>query len=132
MTLVAEVGSEMVVQSVAGGVEEIVDNLLSNALAVTPRGRSVVVGVSAEGTGGVLRVRDEGPGMKPEDRARAFDRFWRGDHSKPGSGLGLAIVRDLAESSGGSAGLEATDNGGIEAVAAFPRWSDGPPPEFTR
>ncbi|MGF1667178.1 MAG: DUF3153 domain-containing protein [Acidimicrobiia bacterium] len=123
VNLVADVVGEVVVQSVAGGVEQIVDNLVSNALAVTPQGRSVVVSVSADGSLGTLRVRDEGPGMKPEDRDRAFDRFWRGDHSKPGSGLGLAIVRDLAESSGGSAGLEATAEGGIEAVAAFPRWA---------
>ncbi len=130
--LVAEVSGEVPVQSVAGGVEQIVDNLVSNALAVTPQGRSVVVSISSDDSQGTLRVRDEGPGMKAEDRARAFDRFWRGDHSKPGSGLGLAIVRDLAESSGGSAALVATEGGGIEAVASFPRWVGGVSTGVTR
>ena len=52
-----------------------------------------------------LRVSDEGPGLSPEDKARAFDRFWRGRDTGDGSGLGLAIVRRLVERDGGSVEL---------------------------
>jgi len=46
-------------------------------------------------------VCDEGPGIDPADRGRAFERFWRGAHDQSGSGLGLAIVRATAERHGG-------------------------------
>ena len=50
-----------------------------------------------------VTVCDEGPGLDPTDRERAFERFWRGDHARSGSGLGLAIVRATAERHGGRA-----------------------------
>ena len=56
----------------------------------------------AEGLALVI-VCDEGPGLDPADRERAFERFWRGDHARSGSGLGLAIVRATAERHGGRA-----------------------------
>jgi signal transduction histidine kinase len=68
-----------------------------------------------------LHVRDDGPGMAPDDRRRAFDRFWRGDTSRPGTGLGLPIVRQLARLAGGEATLEAGAEGrGIDAVVRLP------------
>ena len=82
-------------------------NLVENALAYaqTPGRRSeVVVGVSAGPPG--FSVRDNGPGVAPEHRARLFERFYRGDRSDShGSGLGLAIVADIARRSGARAGL---------------------------
>lgn len=127
VVLEASADGVLMVQSVSGGVEQIIDNLLSNAVAVTPVGGGVVVSVSVVDSLGVLQVRDQGPGLRPEERLRAFDRFWRGDHSKPGSGLGLAIVRDLAESSGGSAELIEAEGGGLAAVVHFPQWVGTPP-----
>ena len=49
----------------------------------------------------LVSVCDEGPGLDPADRERAFERFWRGEHDRSGSGLGLAIVRATAERHGG-------------------------------
>ena len=49
---------------------------------------------------------DEGPGIDPADRERAFERFWRGAHDQSGSGLGLAIVRATAERHGGRASAD--------------------------
>ena len=54
----------------------------------------------------LVTVCDEGPGLDPADRERAFERFWRGDHARSGSGLGLAIVRATAERHGGRAFVE--------------------------
>lgn len=60
---------------------------------------------------------DDGPGMSPADRTRAFDRFWRREGAPHGgSGLGLAIVAQLARISGGTAWLDASPTGGIDAV----------------
>lgn len=106
--------------AVRGGVEQILDNFLSNALAVTPAGGRVTVEVIAAGAGWELHVRDLGPGMTAEERARAFERFWRGDPDRPGTGLGLAIVRRLAELSGGRAELRAGEGGGTDAVLWLP------------
>lgn len=88
------------------------ENLLSNALAVSPRGAAV----SIEGSRGELHVIDQGPGLSEEKRERAFDRFWRGGESGTGSGLGLAIVKRLIEVDGGTVELRAAPGGGLDAV----------------
>jgi signal transduction histidine kinase len=87
------------------------ENLLSNALAVSPRGGTVTV----SGARGELHVIDQGPGMSAEKRERAFDRFWRGGESGTGSGLGLAIVKRLIEIDGGTVELRAAPGGGLDA-----------------
>ena len=108
----------------SGAVEQLVDNLVDNALTVSRPGDTVTIRVeSHEQAGRVeLHVVDEGPGLDPRDRQRAFDRFWRAsDAPSGGSGLGLAIVRRLAEVSGGSAALEESATGGVDAVVRLPR-----------
>ncbi len=88
------------------------ENLLSNALAVSPQGGTVLV----SGSHGELHVIDQGPGLSEEERERAFDRFWRGGKSGTGSGLGLAIVKRLIEIDGGTVELRAAPGGGLDAV----------------
>jgi two-component system, OmpR family, sensor kinase len=104
-----------------GTLEQVLDNLLENAIGV---GAAEVV-VSAEQVDGrvVLAVADDGPGLSPNERARAFDRFWRGPRadSRAGSGLGLAIVRQLIEDDGGSVTLAPTASGGLEVRLSLPR-----------
>lgn len=114
------------VYAVPGAVEQILDNLVSNALEVAPDGTSVAIraGARADGTTEV-HVIDEGPGMTPEDRARAFERFWRPaqehDRNGEGFGLGLAIVDQLARRSGGHARLDpGPDARGLDAVVTLP------------
>lgn len=80
---------------------QVVSNLVENALRLTPRGGEVRV-VTAPG---LLRVEDTGPGLQPEERSRAFERFYlheRYGRERPvGTGLGLAIVKELTEAMGG-------------------------------
>jgi signal transduction histidine kinase len=98
---------------VPGDLEQILDNLLANALDATPDGRSITVEVAGAETTVTITVTDEGSGMTPEELARAFDRFWQGGGKHKGSsGLGLAIVRQLARRNGAAVELRAAPGGG--------------------
>jgi signal transduction histidine kinase len=88
---------------------QVLDNLLDNALTAAPPGSIVTVW----GDAGALHVRDLGPGMSADDRARAFDRFWS---KGGGSGLGLAIARRLLEIDGGTIDLRTPAEGGLDVV----------------
>ncbi|MFI0445004.1 ATP-binding protein [Actinomadura sp. 6N118] len=98
-----------------GHLEQVLDNVLSNALAVSPDGATVRVTVSEAGGEVVLEVLDEGPGMTDAEKSRAFDRFWRGQGltGRSGSGLGLAIVKRLVTGDGGSVALGDAPGGGL-------------------
>ena len=80
-----------------------ISNLVQNARVHGPAGGTISVTVRRSGALALVAVCDEGPGLDPADRERAFERFWRGDHARSGSGLGLAIVRATAERHGGRA-----------------------------
>ena len=122
----ARVGGERVLVT-AGRVEQVLDNLLNNALEVAPAGSAVRIESTRDGDRVVLRVADAGPGMTEEARARAFDRFWRSEDSRgdgSGFGLGLAIVRQLVTADGGDVTLGAGPEGGLEVEIRLP--SDQP------
>ena len=118
--LEVSVPADLRVRAAGDRVEQILDNLLANAVAASRRGD--VVSVTAGRAGGAveLRVGDRGPGLSDEAKLRAFDRFWRGRETGGGSGLGLAIVRRLAERDGGSVELRDVPGGGLEAVVLLP------------
>lgn len=107
-----------------GGLEQIVDNYIDNALGVVPDGSTIMVTVARRASQVNIEVADQGPGLPAELRERAFDRFWRAraDENNPGSGLGLAIVRQLAAASGGTTGLLARSDGkpGLVAQVTLP------------
>ncbi|HET7518507.1 MAG TPA: ATP-binding protein [Actinomycetes bacterium] len=106
------------VWAVPGAVEQVLDNLLANALRVAPAGSRVELAVRQAGGWVELHVTDQGPGMPADQRERAFDRFWRGPTTdQDGTGLGLAVVRQLLEASGGTAELRPNPGGGLDAVA---------------
>ncbi len=71
---------------------ELLSNLVDNALAHTPAGGNVILRVSAPA---VLEVEDDGPGIPLEERDRVFERFYRRNQQGLGSGLGLAIVGEI-------------------------------------
>ncbi len=97
-------------------VEQVLDNLLSNALEVSPAGATIRLETARRGPWVEVHVVDEGPGMSEEDRARAFDRFWRSAGDSDGSGLGLAIVKRLVEVDDGEVELRAAAPHGVVAV----------------
>ncbi|KQV25919.1 MULTISPECIES: ATP-binding protein [unclassified Microcella] len=109
------------VRAIPGAVEQIVDNLVDNALEVSPPGSTLEVRVDG-GANPTLRVRDDGPGLSDDEIARAFDRFWRGRSATPGgTGLGLAIVQELASSSGARVRLGRRAERGLDATVEFRR-----------
>lgn len=107
---------------------QVLSNLLDNAIRVSPSGGRVTVEVGREGQEAVWRVRDEGPGIPPNDLQEIFQRFRQGAEGRRdlrgGSGLGLAIVRTLVELHGGTvaaANLPAEDGvGGAELTVRLP------------
>jgi signal transduction histidine kinase len=108
----------------AGDLEQVLDNLIANAVDAVPVGGRVhIEGTSAPGSAGqraVVRisVSDDGPGMSEEARAAAFRRF--GNPEAKGSGLGLAIVHRLVTANGGSVQLAEASGGGLSVVVELP------------
>ena len=89
--------------------QQVLVNLLDNALRLTPKEGAVTMGLELEDKTVTLRVADTGPGIAPEDLPYLFDRFWQGARGKRGSaGLGLAISRGIATAHGGQIRAEST------------------------
>lgn len=103
-----------------GALEQVLDNLIANALEVAPPGSRVDVAAAEHADGVVVTVADRGPGMDAESRAHAFDRFWSGRPERTGSGLGLAIVKRLVEADGGDVELDENPGGGLRARVTLP------------
>jgi len=121
VALTVEAPGSAPVDAMPGSLDQIVDNLIDNALEVSPPGGSIVVAVRPVGHAVEIHVVDDGPGLSEADRVAAFDRFWRAaDAPDGGSGLGLAIVRQLVAAVDGSAELHESPSGGIDAVVTLP------------
>ncbi|HEY2516751.1 MAG TPA: ATP-binding protein, partial [Polyangiaceae bacterium] len=92
------------------GLEQVILNLVDNALKYGQPGGRVELRGAREGGRVVLTVADEGPGIAREHLARLFERFYRVDAGRSreqgGTGLGLAIVKHLVESMGGSVSVD--------------------------
>jgi len=95
--------------------EQILVNLLDNAVKYTPAGGRVTVLTDGTGSSVLLSVLDTGPGIEPRHRGRIFERFYRADAGRAredgGTGLGLAIVKHLAQAQGGQVGVESGQGG---------------------
>ena len=111
--------------------EEVLENLLGNALRYVPEGGRVelALGTSERVAAGFrLTVSDDGPGLPAEELPQVFERFYRGAAARTaggardngGSGLGLAIVREIVERHGGSARAEARAPHGVSFVIELP------------
>ncbi|MGZ8502281.1 MAG: sensor histidine kinase, partial [Candidatus Limnocylindrales bacterium] len=100
---------------------QLVTILVDNAVRHGPIGGTVGVTVRTEGREAVLTVDDDGPGIAPQDRARVFDRFWRGSDARPGgTGLGLAIGAWVVAGHGGSIAAVERPGGGSRFVVRLP------------
>jgi signal transduction histidine kinase len=104
----------------AAALRILVRNLVDNAVRYTPAGGRVKVTLQQERDAPVLTVDDSGPGIAPAERARVFDRFYRGaGREEGGSGLGLAIARGIAEQHGARIELADSPLGGLRVCVAF-------------
>jgi len=107
-----------------GRVEQIITNLLSNALRYTPTGGQIRLGLGEGAEALALTVRDSGAGIPVEALPHVFERFYRADRSRSraegGSGLGLAIARQFAEAHGGTLTAANHPEGGAVFTLSLP------------
>jgi signal transduction histidine kinase/HAMP domain-containing protein len=98
------------IQADQGLLQQAIYNLVENAIKYTPQGGRVSVRLKIQGEMMLFAVQDTGIGVAPADRARLFEKFYRGmqreAREQKGSGLGLAIVKSIAEKHGGKVWLE--------------------------
>lgn len=104
------------------GLRIVLSNLVDNAIRYTPNGGRVDIGITCVDGCPELIVADNGPGIAEQERARIFDRFYRGEQTLAwGSGLGLAIVKNIADIHGASIRLSASSTeGGLTVSIQFP------------
>ncbi|WP_405769765.1 sensor histidine kinase [Streptomyces sp. NBC_01538] len=115
------VDGRLLVLASPGHLDQVLDNVLSNALEVSPDGGTITVRAQPRGDVVELTVSDEGPGMSDAEKSRAFDRFWRGQGltGRSGSGLGLAVVKQLVTDDGGTVTLADAPGGGLCVVISL-------------
>ncbi|MGW3622206.1 sensor histidine kinase [Streptomyces sp. NPDC000880] len=104
---------------------QVVANLVGNAIAHTPPGTSIRIGVGIENGHGVIEVADQGPGLQPDQATRVFERFYRADAARTrreggGAGLGLAIVTALVTAHNGHVDLTTTPGRGVTFRVRIP------------
>jgi signal transduction histidine kinase len=122
LTHLLDSGDPAVAAMVPGDLDQMLDNLIANAIDAIDVGRHIVVSLERHPGGRLaVHVTDDGPGMPAADRHRAFDRFWQGPGTRGGhSGLGLAIVAQLASRNGARAELRQAVPSGLDAVIELP------------
>jgi two-component system sensor histidine kinase SenX3 len=108
-------------------------NLVSNAIAYSPRGSLVSISRRRRGDNVEIAVTDRGIGIALEDQERVFERFFRGDKARSratgGSGLGLAIVKHVAANHGGSIGVWSKPGTGSTFTLSIPAFSSATAPD---
>lgn len=106
-----------------GRVRQILSNLVNNAFNYTPENGTIRVNIHQENGEVQVDVEDNGIGVRPDDQARLFDRFFRGEHplvlATPGTGLGLPIVRQLVEMHKGRIWMKSTGVPGEGSTFSF-------------
>jgi signal transduction histidine kinase len=111
--------------------QQLLLNLVTNAVKYTPSGGSVEISLEEVGTEVRLSVRDTGIGIASVDLPHIFDRFWRADPARsrtgdrPGVGLGLAITKWIAEAHGGTIAVRSRPGRGSTFVVTLPRTGAG-------
>jgi two-component system phosphate regulon sensor histidine kinase PhoR len=112
------------VQAEREGFEQILDNLLDNAIKYTPEGGTITLRWRVEEGSASIEVQDTGIGIDEENRKRVFERFYRVDKARSrelgGTGLGLAIVKHLVQSFGGVIRVESEPGRGSTFIVQLP------------
>jgi PAS domain S-box-containing protein len=108
----------------ADRLDQVLANLLSNAIKFTPAGGRIEVRLATGPEEATLTVSDDGPGIQPQERARLFERLFRGDDVKrlqvSGAGLGLTIARSIVEAHDGAIQVHSAPGGGATFEIALP------------
>ncbi len=115
---------ELVVEGDWHRLDQVLGNLVNNALRFTPEGGEITLSAAREGDSIRVMVQDSGEGIAEEDLPFVFDRFWKGDKSRSrasgGSGLGLAIARQLVTAHGGAISVESQQGEGTTFTVILP------------
>jgi signal transduction histidine kinase len=108
--------------------DQVLTNILENALRHSTPGGEITVAASPWHGGVQLRISDRGPGIAADDRDRVFEPFYRGrgDRSRAGTGLGLAIARAVVMAHGGRIRIEDTPGSGATVVIELPSGAEVP------
>ena len=126
IALNVEVGADPpLIQADPMRIEQVISNLISNALKFTPPGGTVSIRIGAKDGGVITEISDTGTGIPASEQDRLFQKFFRASSSRgkvPGTGLGLAISRAIAEGHGGRVGVTSVEGQG----STFWLWLPGP------
>jgi two-component system sensor histidine kinase VicK len=110
-------------------IDQVLDNLMSNAIKYTPDGGKIFIGASLNGKELEVRIRDTGIGIPKKDLDRIFERFYRVDKARSrsmgGTGLGLSIAREIIKAHGGAIWLESEVNSGTTVIFTLPVEREG-------
>ncbi len=125
ITLTAQVAADLPpIYADAARLQQVIGNLLQNAIRYTPAGGSVMLEIKQRQQQVVWVVRDSGPGFDPAEAQAIFERFYRSDRARArhtgGSGLGLAIVRSLTQAMQGQVWAESQPGQGATFTVALP------------
>ena len=111
-----------------GRMTQVLTNILDNALRHTPEGGKIILSAREIDHQIELAIQDSGPGLRPEELQRIFDRFYRTDASRQrdgsvlgGSGLGLAIARSIVQAHGGQLSAESATGAGLKVIISLPK-----------
>jgi two-component system NtrC family sensor kinase len=104
----------------AGKIEQVIFNLLLNALQTTPRARNIWVTTGRAGKNIYFSIADNGPGVEPEMHQKIFDPFYTTKPISQGTGLGLSICAGIVAEADGSIDIETRDGGGVVFTVLLP------------
>lgn len=111
-------------------IDQVLDNLISNAMKYTPEGGNIAIEARAADDGGIaISVQDDGIGIPKRDLDRIFERFYRVDKARSrdmgGTGLGLSIAREIVKAHGGTIALQSDHGKGTKVTFTLPQQKQG-------
>ncbi len=126
----------LIVQGNAMRLEQVVQNLLQNAIKYSPDGGEITVDIRRRGSDVIIEVTDKGIGIPPEAQARLFERFYRAPNAASlgisGMGIGLAVVTDIVAQHGGRVEVSSAVGEGSTFTVCLPEYSDKSAPPSTQ
>lgn len=122
--LSAQTDGEIIVVADEGRIEQVLYNLVQNALNHTPQEGRVAVSAQRHDSKAFIQVSDTGHGISPEDLPHIFDKFYKGRNSRKGTGLGLAIARGIIAAHGSELTVQSELNKGTAFSFYLPLYKE--------